>query len=787
MTMLNRKLLRDLWRFRASAIGICIVLAVATWTFVLANGAYSSLDSTRQAYYERNQFADVFMRLNRAPESILDKVREIEGVKIADGSIQQYAMLAMPEKQSPIRALLTSLKPPDRASLNRITLLAGRMPEPARPEEAVVDRSFAEANALAPGDTVTAIVYGREIELKIVGIALSPEFIFTLGPGDFLPDEERFGIFWMGERALQAVTDRIGAINYLSVALDRNASEPQVIAQIDRLFEGYGGSGAHGRKNHLSHSFLSNELRQLRMLTAVLPPVFLGVAIFMVWVVLGRLVRTQKTEIGLLKALGYSNWTIALHYLKLAFIIALAGTLIGAVTGVATGRNLTSIYADLYSFPFLEYALPTSTFFISLGLAAAASALGALGSVRYAIRLEPAFAMAPEPPPVYGASPVEALGHRLGLKSIGLMVLRHLVRWPVRSALTVTGVALSIALTYATMQFVDSARAMIDRSFAREAQQDITVMFVEPRNEDVVRELSAMPGVLQVEPVRRTLVKLRFGAREERTILDGLEPDSQLSHRIRSDGSTLQLPAGGMLLSAHLADKLGASVGDTVRVELQGGNRTQIDVTVTRLVDELVASRAYVAKETMQQVTRDAAPAGSALVRIDPQEKSAILARLRTMPRVMGVVEAEASIGKFEELVDENILTLIRIFTLFASAVSAGIAYNAARIIFDERKREFSTLRVLGYHRLEVAMVLVGEMLLLLIVAIPLGCALGYVLGDFMTGLISSDLFRLPFTPRRATFGLAVGVCLVTTVIAILLVARRVFALATIDPALRSE
>jgi putative ABC transport system permease protein len=781
MKSLDRKLLRDLWRFRASAFGICIVLAVATWTFVLANGAYHSLDATREAYYKRNNFADVFVNFTRAPRSILDDVRAIDGVGTVEGSIRQYATLDMPNQAIPVRALFNALGDRGFNRLNKLTLRSGRMPRAGYASEVVVDQNFASANDLGPGDTVDSIIYGRKFRLDIVGIGSSPEFIFTLGPGDFLPDEERFGVFWMNAKALESATDRIGAINAISVALSKGAPEADVLRKIDSLTEKYGGTGAYGRKYHLSHAFLSNELKQLESLTAVIPPVFLFVAAFLVYVVLGRLVRTERVQIGLLKALGYSDWSIGLHYLKFAMLISVVGTAIGAVVGFVVGRHVTSLYAQLYSFPFLEYRLPIAVFLQSLLLASLSAALGAISGVRLAIRLEPARAMAPPPPPVYEAGPAENLGRRLRLSPVGYMILRHLLRWPMRSAMTSIGVALSIGLTFATLQFVDSARTMIASSFAREQRQDITIMFNEPNNQNAVQEVANIPGVLLAEPSRRSLVKLRHGFREERTIIDGLLADGQLSVRVHRNLGIVPLPPRGLMISQHTANKLDVRLGDQLEVELMGGNRTKTRMEIAAIVDEFVASRVYASAETMQIITRDDTPADSVLARIDQGQRETIYKKLKGMPRVMGVVEKNASIQKFEELIDQNIMTLIRVFVVFASAVSAGVVYNSARIIHAERAQEFAILRVLGYERRQVAMILIGELATLVAIAVPLGCVIGTYLGRFMTSMISSDLFRLPFAPTRSTYGSAVVICLIATMLSIALVVRLFY---TKDPGL---
>ena len=486
VSALDRKLLRDLWRIRGQALAIALVLAAATATFVLSTSVHGSLTETRDAYYARNNFADVFAELTRAPHSVVGRVAEIPGVQRVEGSILQYATLDFPRRSEPVRALIASVDEQGGNKLNQLTLREGRLPREGEASEVVADEAFASANALGVGDSVGALIYGTRQRLTIVGIGLAPNYIYALPPGDLIPDNARFGIFWMGREALEAATDRTEAINALAATLQRGASEVDVIRRIDALLAPYGGAGAYGREDHMSHAFLDNELMQLEAMTTVIPPVFLVVATFLVYIVLGRMIRTERTQIGLLKAFGYSDLAVGWHYLKFALAIAVLATLLGTLAGLWMGRAMTGLYAEYYRFPFLSYRISSPVFLGAAALSLGAAMLGAIGGMRKAVQLSPAVAMAPPPPPVYRAGLVEKLGQKAGFTSIGHMIVRHIARWPGRSAVTVFGVALSAALLFATLQFLDASRTMVDSFFLRGQRQDLTVAFVEPRHEDVL-------------------------------------------------------------------------------------------------------------------------------------------------------------------------------------------------------------------------------------------------------------------------------------------------------------
>lgn len=777
MTALDLKLLRDLWRMRGQAFAIALVLAAATATFMLSLGVYHSLLETRDTYYARNHFADVFANMTRAPRTIVERVERIPGVRRAEGTIQQYATLDFPDKSVPVRALINSVDEYGHSQLNQLTLRQGHMPRPGEARDVVVDEAFAKANGLTLGSEVNALIYGSKERLRITGTGLAPNYLYAIAPGDLIPDEARFGIFWMGEKALEAATDRTEAINTLSLTLESGASQADVIRQVDKLLEPYGGTGAYGRKDHLSHAFLDSDLMQLKAMTQVIPPVFLLVSTFLVYIVLSRMIRTERTQIGLIKAFGYSDWAIGWHYLKFALTIAMLATVLGSAGGIWLGREMTQIYAEYYRFPFLYYRISPTVFLAAAALSIGAAALGALGGMRTAVKLTPAVAMSPPPPPVYRAGLIERLGQAGGFTAIGHMIVRHIARWPGRSAITVLGVALSLALLFATLQFLDSTRVMLDSYFFRAQRQDLTVTFIEARNEDVLYELAQMPGVLRVEPTRAVAVKMSHGNRSERAAIESAMRDSMLTARIDGDGSEIDLPVAGLMLSRQLADKLEVQAGDRVLVEMLGGRRTKAFLPVVSIVEEFIGERAYAANSTLERIARDAAPAGAALLRIDPAARDQILTELKEMPIVLGVTERDAAMIKFEEAIDENIFTMLFFYISFASAIAVGVVYNSARILFSERAHELATLRVLGYHRSEVGLVLLGELALLVVLSVPVGCFIGYWMAQLMTAMFSSDLFRMPFAPSRASYGWSIVVVLSAAMLTALVVARRVLRL----------
>ncbi len=374
MHAIDRKLIRDFRRLWAQALAIALVLACGVAIVLISFGMYRALDETRTAYYERNRFADLFATVRRAPMGLMQEISAIAGVQAVDMRVSGTVIVDVPGLSEAAVGHILSLPEAEEPALNAPMLLSGTLPQTA--SEIAVNRPFALANGLGTGDVIEANLNGRKRALTISGTVLSPEFIYTIGPGAMMPDNRTFGILWMRQDAAAAVFDMAGAFNDLSVKLDARAQVQPVIDALDILLEPYGSLGAYGRDRQLSNSFLDAEIRQLRGMATVLPPVFFGISAFLVAMVMGRIVTLERSEIGLLKALGYSDLEVCIHYLMLAGLIAVAGIGIGWAVGTWLAWEMSQLYTRFFDFPFLVFQVSPWVYGLSGLLALLTTTLG---------------------------------------------------------------------------------------------------------------------------------------------------------------------------------------------------------------------------------------------------------------------------------------------------------------------------------------------------------------------------------------------------------------------------
>ena len=770
---LDRKLLRDLWNLKGQALAISLVISAGVAMFIMYLSTFHSLRLTQETYYDRYRFAHVFAGLTRAPLNVADRIAEIPGVARVDARVVVDVTLDVPGLTEPASGRLIGIDVPARPMLNDVFLRHGRFPAPGRPDEVLVSEAFALARGLDPGDSIGAIINGRRRELAIVGTALSPEYIYSIRPGEIIPDDARFGIFWIHGRGLAAAFNMEGGFNNLSLTLLPGASEADVVARVDRLIAPYGGLGAVPRALQTSHWYLDAELAQLQSVGLVLPVVFLLVAAFLLNVVLTRIVSVQREQIAALKALGYTNAELAWHYTKLSLLIGAAGALLGTVFGAWMGSGMTSLYNAFFRFPTLTYNLPAGVVFGGIAVSFLAAVLGALNAVRHAAALPPAEAMRPEAPARFRRSFLERIGLSRYLSPPVRMILRNVGRQPVRAMTSVLGIAASVAMLILGTFFLDSIEVLMDLQFFVTQRQDVTVSFVLPASGRALHEMGRLPGVLAVEPVRAVPARLRAGHYSRIVSVRGLVAQPELNRVVDVSGGPMRLPSGGLVLSLKLAEVLGARIGDLVTLEVLEGRRPVRQVPVVGIVEEYMGTSAYMEIGALRELMNEGSTLSGAFLKVDPAYEAALYERLKRTPMVAGVSLKRSAIESFTRTLAETFYVMIFFNLLFSGVIAGGVVYNAARVSLSERSRELASLRVLGFTRGEISFILLGELAVVVLVAIPVGLVLGFLFAGALVAAFNTELYRFPLAIAPRTYAYAATAVLVAATLSGLAVRRR--------------
>ncbi|MDJ1018320.1 MAG: ABC transporter permease [Paracoccaceae bacterium] len=755
MSPLDTKLFRDLRRMKAQAGAIAMVIAMGVLLQVMMSGSTNSLTETRRAYYERNHLADIFVTLTRAPESELQRLGAIPGVRQVEGRVIGGIRIDLPQETVPIQGQAISLAETDRPGLNQVHLTNGTLPAIGSDDEALLLEGFARARGLNPGDRLQITANGVRKTLRVTGLAQSPELLFVAAPGELAPDAARFGVVWMRQDALSAIYGMQGAFNDAVFAQTRDANTSEIIDAIDSILDRWGGTGAFAREDLISDRFVMEEINSLIIMSRSVPPLFLAVAAFLLYIVISRMVQSEREEIGLLKAFGYTSFEVSAHYMKAVLIIAVAGVIAGCLLGVAAGRWMVGVYTQFYNFPFLVFRPDTFSFIFSAFAALTAASTGGLFVLRRVFALTPAEAMRPPTPPDFSKTLTFKSAVARMLDQPSRMVLRGIARRPLRTAALSMGIAGGMALSAGMTTIYASFEDNIDLFFSVVDRSDATVIFTHPVGDSAATDIARVPGIFAVEPAREVAAVFRNGLRSHRGGITGLPHSPEITRAIDASVRPIPLPDSGIVLSVPLANKLALAPGETLTVDVREGRRPTLQLPVVAVAESLLGAPAYMSLPALNRALKEPGRMTVAHVMFDSAEKDTIVSTLKAKPAVAGFLVAEDAQASLEKLMNEGAGAARYIMGVIAFVITFGVIYNAARISHAERLRDLASLRVMGFTRPEAAFVLLGELALITLVAIPVGSAAGYLISLALAAGFSSDLYQITATYDLASHGFA--------------------------------
>jgi putative ABC transport system permease protein len=775
MQALDRKLWRDLRQLWSQVLTIALVVASGVAGVLSTFSAWDALSWSRERFYAEARFADVFTSLKRAPQSLLPRIAAIEGVLQVQEGLAHGIQVFLPGVEDPIRGRLTAIDPRSAQHLNRVSLLQGHWPSETASSgriEVLVSAAFARARRLQPGDHLHALMNGKLQALAVAGIGISPEFIFAGMGGS--PDVHGFGVFWMHRDAVAAAYDMRGAFNQLAVRLAPGAREGAVIDALNQQLGPYGGSNAYGREDQLSHRMLNSEIREQQVLGTVLPGIFLGVAGFLLHTVMTRHIGLQREQIATLKALGYDSWRIGAHYLQMVLVIVALGCMLGLAGGQLLGRWFTTLYTEVFIFGQLHHRLRTDVLILTLGLSAGVGLLATAQALRACVLLPPALAMRPPAPSHYHHGWLEATVLVRVLGPGQRMVLRHMQRHPWRSTLTVIGLAASVAIVISGSFWRDSIDLMLDTQFRQVLRGHVTLALTEPATSTVASEALRLPGVTAVQVSRHVGVRLVHGHRHWRGSLQGRSSPSTLQRIVDVDQKVHEVDSEGLLLTDRLARRLDLRTGDTVQVEWQDGARFVWMLPVTGVVQEMMGMNAYLSRSRLNRLLREGDMINQLTLAVEPGQERALLQALQEKPRVAGAFSKAVMLRNVQGITARNLLVFSAVLTAFASVIAIGVVYNQTRIALAERAWELASLRVLGFTQGEVSGLLLGEGLVQMVMALPLGWWAGFTLADTLVRLIQTDEFFFAVHIRPVTYAFASACVLIAAMFSAWIVNRRI-------------
>jgi putative ABC transport system permease protein len=774
VTLLDRKLLRDIFAMRGQVVTIALVVAAGMAVFISSLSTYDSLRAGRDRFYASARFPQIFVTLKRAPLSVVAQLREIPGVAAVEPRIVRDVILDWPSALLPVSARMVSLQHAGDEPLARLHIRRGTAPEPGDTKTAAINEAFAEANSVRLGTDVPVVLNGRIQSFRVAAVALSPEYVYAVKPGVPIPDDRFYAVLWIDRSAAEAAFDMKGAFNDAIVSLTPGTDPKQVIDELDRLLEPYGSVGAIARRDQPSDRFLEDELNQQKVMSITIPFIFFGVAAFLLNVVLGRLVTAQREQIAALKALGFPTTPLVLHYLKLVAVVVLFGSALGLAGGYVFGEAMVASYHGFFRLPVLVFELTPWSVLVGFGISFAAASLGVVTALRNVVALAPAVAMRPAAPLRFRRSWIEGLLSAKALTPRRVLAIRNFAGRPLRSTFTIVGIALAVPMVVLGLFWRDAIDEMIDLQFNLVERGNVTVTFPHPLNRTVVGDLAREPGVLAAEGQRYVPVRLRAGHRNYLTSVIGLPFNGELRRPHDAERRPIDVPPDGITLTRRLAERIQVVLGAIVTIEVMEGQRRKIDLPVSAIVDEALGMASYMEIDTLNRLTGEGAVVSAASLFVEPSALAALSRRFKQLPVIESVAMKAYTLSSFLDKIAGIIFVSAGILTTFAVIVAVGVVYNSARISLQERAWELASLRVLGFTRGEVAQILFSQFAAEIALAIPIGLVLSQSIVALIARFHSNESFQIPGVVGPRTYVVATAIVVASAAASAYIVRRRV-------------
>ncbi len=749
VNVLDRKLLRDLYRSKSLLVAITLIITVGVMCFVTMQTSYHNLTSAKSRYYQQCRMADFWIEAKKIPLADIDDIRQLPGVAQVDTRVQFYATVDIEASVKPINGLVASLPNSRTTLINDILIQQGDYFSKQRENEVIVSDKFARQHRLFPGSRIHLLLNNRRQELIVAGTAISSEFTYLLGPGALLPDPESFGVFYVKRSYAEDIFDFEGGANLITGRFSPNLKQNSAVLleQMEDRLDDYGIFSTYELSEQASNQFLTNEIDGLKSFASVMPTIFLLVAALILNVMLSRLVRQQRTTIGTLKAIGYSDGTIFIHFLKLGFVVGVVGSVVGSVSGFYLAAAMTVVYEQYFEFPDLCNEFHFETHLIGLIASLTCALSGSFFAARSALRLVPAEAMRPAPPQSGRAILLERITwFWQHLSSAWRSTLRGLSRHWMRTSVAIFAAAMGSALLVTGFMMIAAQNFLIDFQFHRVSRSDVDLTFGDEISQDSLSELKRLSGVDRVEPLLSVSCTLVNGPYRKKIAIQGVSPDATLSVPRDPRGEPIGIPESGLVLDQRIAATLQVLPGDELMFTPVSGEKLTQVVRVAKLTDSFLGLSANADIGYVSRLIGESDIMNGAQLAVDstPAHRVELYRQLKQMSNVRSINDRQQLTQVLTDTLLQNQLVMIGMLVFFSSVIFLGSILNASLVSLAERQSQVAMFRALGYGEWEIGLIFLRESVCTNSIGTLLGLPLGYLLTVLMSQSFSTDLIRLP-------------------------------------------
>ncbi|SHI55041.1 ABC transporter permease [Lutispora thermophila] len=749
MKKLDLRLLRMIKASKGQFISVVIIIMVGLSIFISFSTTAVNMRNAIDYYYEESKLSHIHVQLMRIPQNALNEIESMEGVTDVQGRISFDVPLKIDDKGEKVTIRIISM-PEGGGKVNR--LYPGETMDGLNQGKTILIRQFAQARNIKPGDIIQPYINGREHSLKVADVASSSEFVYLMeNEQTMMPANERFGVAYVAEEFAQSVYGFGGSYNELLIRVKDEDMIDDIARKLEERLDKYGVKRIVKREDQLSNKILSQELLGLDIMAAAIPVLFLIVAGIIIVIVLSRIVSNDRMSIGVLKALGYSNGQVLLHYLKYALIIGITGSVLGIIVGLVIAGAMSEIYAMFFEIPLLKVEIHYIYIIYSIVLTSLFCMVSGFMGARRVLGIMPADSMRPEPPKSGKHIFIENISFIWSRLSFSWkMVIRNIMRTKRRFVFLVMGLAMAFAINTIPIFMWDNATGMFYIQYGKFQKMDYIIGLAKPMNENVIYDVKGLLKVGKLEPRVEYPFEISNGLKKLNANIVGV-PRNTMFYEFRNEyDEEVILPYKGIFITEYMAKALNVKKGDYVRVRNFIPGKDDMYFEVKEVIKQYLGVNAYMDIEHMREKLTEK----NMITAISVASKDDVKTKLEDIRNISFVNSREDMTKAFEEYMDVMLLS-INIMILFGGILGFALIYNSTIISISERRMELAALRVMGFDKREIFWMLAKENFVITVISILLGIPMGTGMIYSIADAFNTEIYSLPMIITTRIFILA--------------------------------
>ena len=769
---LQRKLLRDMGGSKAQFGAVAAVIAIGIAAFVGVYASYQNLHVSYKYTYDVLAMGDYFITVDYLPERAVREMDDIPGVRAAGQIVGNVKLDLHTESGERVEGRVVSLPSDTRPVVSDVKMEDGDYFSPGNKREVLLPPLFAEYHNLEPGDSLTIEHYAGKSTYRVAGIALHPEYLWvSKSAEEMIASAKTFGVIFMPQQRAEDLFGMQGMVNQVGLAFDDDVVVDDTITQVKRILTRYGiknftskddqvSVGARKidivqgvrtaymvpREDQLSYYLLKADLDGLQQMAFLFPVLFLSMAGLAIYILLGRLVESQRVQIGLMRALGYTRGQVLGHFVEFALVMGLMGSAVGALLGYLMSSALTTYYAGFLHLPFIQVTPQWSVMAVGVSVGTVVPVLASIVPCWASSRMQPAEAMRPPAPPAGHRTFIEILLPFIPrLHSTFKLPLRNMFRNPRRTLFMATGVMSAAALILVSLSMLDMVEDMTGTLFDKTQHYDARVILQGTGSESTATQIAHMDGVEAAEALIDQPYRVKLGDKSQSTSIRGIEPGSTMYSLITPDGGTTTVSEGGIILPTFISDKLEVKIGDTVYLEPLVGTVGEAETTVAGLINEPMGGRPYMPLEEAQKLFNLPGAATSVFVQFLGEPSPELLKRIYNLPEVASIEQVSA----FKDYMDESMgamYAMVGVMLALSFGLGLAIVFNGVTVNVLERRREIAIMRAIGMSDRQLTSIITMENLGISMIGILIGLPLGYQLAKYLIEAQTASMENMSYT-----------------------------------------